>query len=258
MLEPSPKIGLGIVTYNRPDFFYNCIKSVEKHLLGVIHTAWVYDDGSKKKGYQDIYKQLDKNIAVMVSEKNKGVATAKNWLLRRLYEDGCDFLFILEDDLLILSPSAVLSYVEVSKNTGIGHLMFAHHGPMNILGPIWSDPNGIELYPYAVGAWCMYTREVIDKVGYMDESFRNAYEHVEHTHRIALAELTTDWPYFADVRGSKDWIVEQEGSIENSSIRKNKAWAKNIVQGLIYWKKKDPANFPLEEELRRIKKQAGL
>lgn len=251
----KPSIGLGITTYNRPDYFSKCINSVIDNLLLIVDEIVVYNDGSKED-YQAIYDRLPNKIRVEHCKENKGVARAKNWCLDQLKD--CDFIFLLEDDILIKSPKAVTEYVKVSQKTGIGHLMFAHHGPMNVENLLWSDPNGIELYRHCVGAWTMFTKEVLEKVGYLDENFKNAYEHVEHTFRIAQAGKTTDWPYFADVKGSNNWLGEQPNSIKNSAIRKDRKWAVSVIGGLIYWRNKDPENFPLYEELEHLKRQAGM
>lgn len=252
------KIGVGIATYNRPDYFKDCVESVVKHLLPHVDVVAVYNDGSKRKQYEGIYKAIPSSIHVEHKNKNKGVAHAKNWLLRKLMREGCDYLFLLEDDLIIKSPKAVYGYIKIAEDTGIGHLNFAHHGPMNKDRVIHSDDNGIELYPNLVGAWSMYTRESIEKVGYMDENFHNAYEHVEHTHRMAKEGFTEEWGYFADVKDSNDWIEEQPNAIENSSIRKSPAWAYGTIKALLYWRGKDPKNFPMKLELEHLMKQAGI
>lgn len=249
------KVSVGITTYKRPDYFKDCIDSVTKHLLPLVDDVAIYNDGSRLKDYQPVYETLDRRIHIEHKNKNKGVAHAKNWLMKRFLRSDSDYLFLLEDDLIIKSPKAVFGYLKVAKETGIGHLLYAHHGPMNKDRCIHSDPNGIELYPNCVGAWCMYSREALEDVGILDEQFSNAYEHVEHTHRLAIAEYTADWPYFADVKGSADWITEQPDSIENSSIRKSKDWALNSIRALSYWQQKDPENFPFYPLLKDIKEK---
>lgn len=246
-------IGIGITTYNRPDYFKDCIESVTKHLLPLVDHVVVYNDGSRVD-YKEVYKDVDKRIHIEHKNKNRGVAHAKNWLMRKLLREGCDYIFLLEDDLIIKDPKAVFGYIKVADKTGISHLMFAHHGPMNKGKRIHSDPNGIELFPHCVGAWCFYTREALEAVGFMDESFKNAWEHVEHTYRLSLAGYTEEFPYFADVKGSDKWIAEQPGAIEKSSIRKDPAWAIQTYLGLRYWKMKDPLHFPFDEALRRMER----
>lgn len=243
-------IGIGITTYNRPDYFKDCIESVTKHLLPLVDHVAVYNDGSRVD-YKDAYKDVDKRIHIEHKNKNRGVAHAKNWLMRKLLREGCDYIFLLEDDLIIKDPKAVFGYIKVAEDTGISHLMFAHHGEMNKGSLIHSDPNGIELYPNCVGAWCFYTREALEDVGLMDTNFTNAWEHVEHTHRLSLAGHTEEFPYFADVKDSDKWITEQPGSIDNSSIRKGAEWSAQMYFGLLYWKRKDPKNFPFNALLNK-------
>lgn len=247
------RVGIGITTFKRPDYFRDCVESVAKHLLPLVDEVYVYNDGSKLKDYKPIYDTLDKRIKIEHKNKNRGVAHAKNWLLRKLMED-CDYIFLLEDDLIITHPKAVFGYIKVAKETGIQHLLFAHHGPMNKGQRIWSDPNGIELYPNCVGAWCMYTKESLEKAGLMDENFHNAWEHVEHTFRLSKAGYTEEFPYFPDVKGSDKWITEQPEAIENSSIRKTKDWAIKRYAGLKYWQAKDP-DFPFNGLVKAMEQQ---
>lgn len=252
------RIGIGITTYNRADYFKDCIESVIEHLAPHVDFVFVYNDGSKRKDYEPVYSTLPDKIHVEHKNKNRGVAHAKNWLLKRMMREGADVMFLLEDDLIIKHPKALFEYLKVMKETGIQHLLFAHHGPMNKGQAIWSDPNGIELYPHCVGAWCMYTRESLEEVGYFDETFKNAWEHVEHTHRLSKAGYTEEWGYFPDVKGSENWISEQPESIDNSSIRKSKDWAVNSIKGLVYWQQKDPDNFPMYATLNAIRSKYGL
>lgn len=97
----------------------------------------------------------------------------------------------------------------------------------------------------------MYTRRVINTVGYFDENFINAWEHIEHTKRIADAGLTTKWGIFPDVHGSKNWLEEIPGSIDSSSIRPRADWMANTINGLIYWRNKDK-RFPLNHILEGL------
>lgn len=239
-------IGVGITTYNRPDYLKQCLEGVKK-ILPVVDTIWVYNDGSTKE------YEYAKEIKVHEAKKNQGVAKAKNWLLKKLIDEGCDYLFLLEDDIIIKSPKAVTEYIKLSEISGIEHFMFAHHGPVGrekFAGTI----NGIDLFSGCVGAWCMYTRRVIEEVGYFDENFINAWEHVEHTFRIAKAGLTTPWGMFPDVHNSKRWLKEIPQGNEDSSIRPRKDWMANIINGLVYWQRKD-VDFPLQHILDGLLKE---
>lgn len=237
-------IGLGVVTFRRPQFFNRTIESIQEHLLGVVDHICVCNDDDEANlvaaGYD--YSRLDDSIEVGNLPVNSGVAAAKNWCLKNLMNRGADWLFLCEDDLLIKSPGAVTEYIDVSEATGCQHLMFAHHGPGNERGPVSSIPEqNYELFAFCIGAWTLYTQEAIKKVGYMDEAFRNVYDHVEHTFRISKAGLMTPMWQFMDVFDSTRLLVEQPGSIESSQIRRSAGWMQSIQQGLDHWRSIDPS-----------------
>ena len=251
-------IGLGIVTYQRPDYFKQCVDSVVQNALETVDVCFAYNDGSKvgASDYRRIYKALDPRIKYRYNPKNQGVAHSKNYLLKRMMDAGCDYMFIIEDDILIKSPKAITEYIRLSKESGIEHFLFAHHGPANI-GMLFMSEKGVDLYTACVGAYCMYTRQVIEEVGYFDEEMFNAMEHVEHTFRIARAGYSTPIPTFPDLTKSREYLEEIPGSIDNSSIKARLDWTPNIIMALERWKEKDP-EFPYAEKLIKIKEELGL
>jgi len=206
-----------------------------------------YDDGSDgvySIDY-DTIRDTNKHDIEFCSGKNRGCAYSKNFLLKKMMDRGCDHLFLIEDDILVKSPEVFKRYIDSAKKAGFHHLNFAHHGPANEGGYKYTD-NNVDYYPNCVGAFSYYTRECIEKVGYLDENFHNAWEHVEHTQRIGDAGYTSPFWAFADCHGSRELLHDIPNSIEKSSIRPNPKWEANIKAGLEYWHKKDP-NCPIEE-----------
>jgi glycosyltransferase involved in cell wall biosynthesis len=244
------KIGLGIVTYNRPEYLKQVLQGVKNHLLNEVDTIWIYDDCSTEN-YDDVFKDLPSKIKVHRAKTNKGVGPSKNWLMNQLLEEDCYCVFIAEDDIIPVNKKAIRGYVQAARATGIAHMMFAHHGPGNASGPVFKSEH-IEGYPACVGAWSFFTRPALFEVGLHDENFHNAYEHVELTWRLSRAKLTTPWGAFADATGSDKWLKEIPGSIDNSSIKKSEGWALNTLKSLNYWKEKDP-DFPLQHVLDGMK-----
>lgn len=251
-------IGLGITTYQRPDYFKRCVEAILENAIDVVDVCFAYNDGSKEwsKEYRQYCKTLDNRIKYRYNPQNKGVAAAKNYLLKRMIDAGCDYMFLIEDDILIKSPKAITEYVRLSDESGIEHFLFAHHGKENV-GKLYLSKKGVELYTACIGAYCMYTRNVIEQVGYFDENMHNAFEHVEHTFRIAKAGYAAPWPVHADIEHSKDYLEEIPGSIDNSSIRVRKDWLPNIYMALDYWSGKDK-DFPYADKLESLKKELGV
>lgn len=242
MEQRKAKIGVGIVTYNRSDYFKTALASVRKY-LPFIDELVCYHDGPLPEGYESVW-QNDWRFH-RISDRNRGVAFAKNTLMRELMLHGCDYLFIMEDDMEILDRRAIVGYLAAHRMTNIPHLNFHGHGD-NLYGPPLYSAGPLAYWPNAVGSWSFYTREILEQVGLMDEHFINAYEHVEHSWRIYRGKL--DYGIWPDVIGSEMWIRAQAGALENSSIRDEDGnWHKRIKNALEYWKSIDPdcpANMP--------------
>lgn len=242
MAKEKARIGVGIVTYHRPEYFRTALKSVEEH-LSFVDEVVAYHDGplvEAQLGYgYDPFK-------LAIGATNNGVAFAKNYLLKYLMDKGCDFIFLMEDDMEITNRKAVVGYLAAYKMTGVPHLNFHGHGNNCFRDPL-AQKGPLLFWPNAVGAWSFYTKDIIDKVGLMDENFHNAYEHIEHSWRIYKDYFNYGlWP---DVMGSEEWIRPQKDAIKNSSIRKDEEkWKDNIRKSLAYWRAKDP-ECPVEDPI---------
>lgn len=236
-----------MTTFERPQYLKQVTDSIAKHLLKVVDYVVIYDDGSTKE-YPEIGFEFHR------AKKNRGVAYAKNWILKRLLEKDCDYLFLAEDDIIVKSPKAITEYIRLSNISGIEHMMFAHHGEANKNKLTWQG-KGIDLYRNPIGAWCFYTRKVIQEVGLFDENFINSWEHVYHSWQIAKAGYTPPWgASVADLSRSREYLEEIPDSINNSSINARDDHMANKINGLIYWQRKDK-DFPLNHILESLLKE---
>jgi len=186
------KIGIGVVTYNRQDYCERVLKTVPN--VGprvVVNDGTPYDESVYPEGWE-----------VITHKENKCVAAAKNTALRYLISQGCEYLFIIEDDILIKDDEVFERYIDAANITGLHHLMYAYHGPANkypsqdhpkprlaVKFKEEGDDNSIWFNTHCVGGFCYYHAGVIKNVGYMDENFKNAWEHVEHSYRIVKAGI---------------------------------------------------------------------
>ena len=217
------KIGVGIVTCNREEMFKKCVNSIPDSIenLVVVNDATPYSQSS----YPAKVNKLIQN------QIHKPVGVSKNILLRYFLEGSFDHIFLLEDDIYIIDPQVFEKYIKAAETTGVLHLNYGYHGPGN------KDPNGlprprhivdygkdikIALNLNVVGAFSYYHRIVIEKAGYMDERFNNAWEHVEHTERIAREGYHPPFWWFADVYKSYELIGEQDPLLAQSVISRNK------------------------------------
>ena len=230
------KIGVGIITCNRPEFFRECYNSLPKEEVDEIV---VVNDGDPNVISFDISKGV-----ILDNPKNLGVGKSKNRALKYLYEKGCDYLFLLEDDMIIKSADVFEKYINAYKKSGIHHFNYGPGSPFNRKQTIQnfdlhnshllnqhSQPNPkmivdykdvkIALYEHTVAMFSFFTREIIEKVGYIDEEYYNAWEHVDHTYRIIKAGYHPPFWWFADIENSWQYLGDEEWSIEKSTISSN-------------------------------------
>lgn len=233
------KIGVGIVTCNRQDFYEKCLESLSKCDIDELVTV---NDGSPYDTQQIVgeYKQ---------HKQNKGVGITKNEILQYLLDADCEHLFIIEDDIIVSDVDVFQKYITTAERTGIWHLMFGYHGPANKtpdrkpnprLIVDYGDECKLALNQHCVGAFCYYHKGVIKNVGLMDEAFKNAWEHVEHSYQIAKLGLVPGYWWWPDVANSYDYLDELACSEDNSTIRWADAekkipkqdWSENIQKGM--------------------------
>lgn len=222
----SEKIGVGIITCNRPEFFKKCRESIKEEWYDSIV---VVNDGNGP-----LYNS---RAAVIQTKGGEGVGKAKNIAIEYLLEEGCNYVILVEDDMMF-KDNLFKQYIKAYKETGIHHFMFAYHGPANKAGISGGKPvprkiidyNNIQiaLNQHCVGAVCFYTKECLEDVGIYDENYTNAFEHVDHSYQLAKKKYCTPYWWWPDISNSLDYVEEQACSENSSAIRPRKDWQSNI------------------------------
>ncbi len=83
-----------------------------------------------------------------------------------------------------------------------------------------------------------FYRESLDKVGLYDESYTNAFEHVDHSYMLAEQGFSTPYWWWSDIANSLDFVEEQKCSEESSTIRPRSDWQLNIQKASQHFIKK--------------------
>jgi len=267
----STKIGVGIITCDRPDYLKKLISSLKDVF---IDDLYIVNDGQSKIDAGDI--KVYNNIP-----SRQGVGSTKNRALK--YLKDCDYIFIIEDDVIIKNKDVFQKYIEASKITGIQHFNYGPGSPFNRKQNVQFDLHNrhelnqnsepdprvtidygkikISLYTHVAGMFSFFTKEVLQKVGYIDEQFYNAWDHVDHTYRIIKAGYHPPFWWFADIEDSHKYLGEVEGAINNSAIAKQtREWFENVNKGREYYLQKhghypnQPPLFTKEEVIHILKK----
>ncbi len=225
-------LGIAIITCDRELMFRECIGSVLKYYNNKPKELIVVNDG------HDPIRSTD-NYTVINNKANLGVGQTKNIAIKHLIEAGCDHIFIIEDDVELISNEVFESYIHLSEVSGVQHLNFCLHGEANKINSVAKpkliiDYKDIQmaLYHNVTGAISYYTKQVIEECGYMDDNYRNAMEHVDHTMKTINARYHPPFRWFADVAGSDQLIRDQDPSLVESKIRNDTQWEDNFRFGV--------------------------
>jgi len=107
----SEKIGIGILSCNRPDFLSNLLKSLEG--CGYIDEIIVVNDGDFLNPIDFCKNSWMSKCGEWVNNPaNLGVAKSKNKALQHLLDEGCDHIFLIEDDMFIKDETIFDKYIE--------------------------------------------------------------------------------------------------------------------------------------------------
>ena len=232
------KIGIAIITFNRQEFFEKVQASIPDYV-----SLYVVNTGSKYP--QSIYQD---RVKLHQCDKKTCVGWGKNHALRMMINDGCDHLFTMEDDVIITNPDVCKKYIKAASVSGIWHMNFGYHGPANFKPNQYGIPNPKQIIDYGngveiafnqhcVGAFSYYYKGVIKHIGYIDERFINAWDHIEHTYRIIRNRLHPPFWWFADIADSMNYIKELASSTENTTIERTPEWLHNFKSGAEYFKR---------------------
>lgn len=224
------KIGCGLITCDRPDFFQKSSKS----LLDLECVKIVVDDGETSA-----ISPIENTIKTKTP--HSGVAKAKNIALNYLINEGCEHIFLMEDDIEIVDKNVFDAYIKSSASTGIKHFNFGLHGNHNLNEnkvPIirktinYPDSTKVILYPNLLGAFSYYHIDTLNAVGLMDESFYNALEHVDHTYQIIKKHFHPPFRWFADIENSEKYLKDIVPDHQQSKIRNENDFMNNFKKAL--------------------------
>ncbi len=131
----------------------------------------------------------------------------------------------------------------------------------------YSNDIALAFYKNCVGAFSYYHKEVIEKVGYMDEHFVNAWEHVHHTYKIIQSGFHPPFWWFADISNVELYLDNIDECMKQSTIAQSPNWGKNVIEGEAYFQNieglrpgeiKDLGIEQLKKSLHKFKKTNNL
>jgi hypothetical protein len=166
------KIGVSATTFSRPLHIQHWIKTISETARDevIVHIA---DD----------------------SKERKGIAFRKNECLKKLYDEGCDFFFLFDDDTFTIKEGWIELFIKSSIQTGMHHYQLMKESSATKITHVLTDPDVKDFIPVNVfnntnGCMMFFTRECIEKVGGFNPAYFYGMEHCELSNRIHQAGLT--------------------------------------------------------------------
>ena len=140
----NEKVGIGIITCNRKDSFaslFNAICSANDidDVVIVKNLDYDYLENDPQKLIDNAKNDYLKDFHYVHETKKLGIAHNKNLAARHLLENGCEHIFIVEDDIKLKDVSVFRKYVDTAKEFKLEHLNFGRSFDTMILHD-WLKP----------------------------------------------------------------------------------------------------------------------
>jgi len=236
-MKSTRKIGIGLITYNRPDFYLHVLRSIKQNVNDCFLV--IINDGNIK-----YCNEADGNVVIFNNEQ-LGVAKTKNKALTHLLNQNCTDLFIIEDDVIVKNSQSLHQYIKTSEATNIPHLSF---GPVEItstypknlkLTCMYSNNTGVDLYHHPQGGLMYFNITKMNHTDCMfDENFINAFEHVDMEFNLIQKSMQPPFWYFPDIYNSLTFIESIKNSSTESTITNKHKYEENVRASADYFIKK--------------------
>jgi GT2 family glycosyltransferase len=201
-----PSVAVVILTWNGKALTLDCLRSLEAVTTPDVRVM-VVDNASTDGTVEAVRARYGERVSVVVNSSNLGFAGGNNVGIRKALDDGARFVLLLNNDTTV-DPAFIeelLLPVRESNTIGIaapkiyyaqppdriwyagGEISFwkgtaRHIGIRKADRGQYDEPRDVA---YATGCAFLARREVFERVGYLDESYRAYFEDADLCMRAA-------------------------------------------------------------------------
>jgi len=253
---------LSIVVLNWNDYSstINCVNSIlnacNSSSNSAVNTCTLYvvDNNSSdespdvlKRWVEENDENIDQSLVYLQSYDNLGYAGGNNLALRKAYSLGCDYYLVINNDAIVTKGS-------------IDELLFSLSKGVDIVGPAIVDPEtgkvqsagkkidtyfgkhtaykdldvGLKDVGYVSGACIMFTKRVIDKISFLEESYFIYTEDIEYCLRAKNNNLKVACNTNVHIFHSSAGAIDTRYS---KGIRKYYQTRNNVLMAVKYFKR---------------------
>lgn len=200
-----PNVGIVISNYNGWQDTVQCLESLQKQTYRDFEII-LLDDASTNDSVQQLQKHLTENTVFLPQEANSGFAAVNNVGMRRALADGCDWVLLLNNDtvaapdfletLLRETPAGAVSCPKMLFLDPPDEIWFAggaldratgkvkHLGGHEKDGPAFAEKKQVSFITFCC---VLLPRQVVEEVGFLDETLFMYCEDVDYCIRLADA-----------------------------------------------------------------------
>ncbi len=203
-----PSVAIIVLTWNGRDLTLDCLRSLEAVTTPNVRRI-VVDNASTDGTVEAIRARYGERVDVLVNTANLGFAGGNNAGIRRALDDGARFVLLLNNDTTVAPDFVDHLLLPMNEPNAIGvtapKIYFAEPSTR-----IWYAGGEISLWKgtarhlgireidrgqhdrardvgYASGCAFLARREVFERVGFLDESYRAYFEDADWCMRAARA-----------------------------------------------------------------------
>jgi len=206
----APKVGIIILNWNGKEDTLECLESVYR--IDYPHYEVIVVDNGSTDGSVEAIKNKFQDVVLIANKENMGFCSGNNIGIKHALRNGANFLLILNNDTVVkpFIIKELKKVIESDKNIGaVSPLIAYYHKPQVIqfFGTKIDWGNGDVFGQYDIkdvmasdriwnidyATWCaMFCRkEVIERVGFLDERFFAYYEDTDWSIRCKKIGLRT-------------------------------------------------------------------
>ncbi|WP_317319717.1 glycosyltransferase family 2 protein [Subdoligranulum variabile] len=200
-----PNVGIVISNYNGWQDTVQCLESLQKQTYRDFEII-LLDDASTNDSVQQLQKHLTENTVFLPQEANSGFAAVNNVGMRRALADGCDWVLLLNNDTVVApdfletllreTPAGAVSCPKMLFLDPPDEIWFAggeldratgkvkHLGGHEKDGPAFAEKMQVSFITFCC---VLLPRQVVEEVGFLDETLFMYCEDVDYCIRLADA-----------------------------------------------------------------------
>lgn len=200
-----PNVGIVISNYNGWQDTVQCLESLQKQTYRNFEII-LLDDASTNDSVQQLQKHLTENTVFLPQEANSGFAAVNNVGMRRALADGCDWVLLLNNDTVVApdflemllreTPAEAVSCPKMLFLDPPDEIWFAggeldratgkvkHLGGHEKDGPAFAEKKQVSFITFCC---VLLPRQVVEEVGFLDETLFMYCEDVDYCIRLADA-----------------------------------------------------------------------